>query len=68
MDVTARTMPDGLSHLVSLPTAAVAGDLVRALGMPTAACLVLRGARPVPIDEPLADGDVLEVVYVASGG
>ena len=68
MDVAARTMPDGRSHQVSLPPAAVAGDLVRALGMPTAACLVLRGARPVPIDEPLKDGDVLEVVYVASGG
>jgi len=29
---------------------------------------VLRGAHPVPIDEPLADGEELEVVYVASGG
>ena len=68
MDVTARTVPDGRRHQVALPPSAVAGDLVRALGMPTAACLVLRGAHPVPIDEPLADGEELEVVYVASGG
>jgi hypothetical protein len=41
---------------------------VRALGMPTAGCLVLRGKLPLPIDEALVEGEELEVIYVASGG
>ncbi len=61
-------MPGGVSTPVELREGAVAADLVRALGMPTAACLVLRGARPVPMDAPLGDGELLEVIYVASGG
>ncbi|NOQ54505.1 MAG: thiamine biosynthesis protein ThiS, partial [Thermoplasmata archaeon] len=51
-----------------LPEGARASDLVRHLGLPTAACLVMRNGSPIPIDEPLAEGDALEVVYVASGG
>jgi sulfur carrier protein ThiS len=38
------------------------------MGLPTVACIVMRGGAPIPIDEPLSDGDDLEVVYVASGG
>jgi sulfur carrier protein ThiS len=68
MLVTASTVPMGGRWEGELPEGAIARDLVRALGLPTAACLVLRSGRPVPIDEPLSHGEALEVVYVASGG
>jgi len=68
MRIRASTVPRGERREMELPEGALAGDLVRAMDLPTAACLVLRGGSPVPIDEPLEDGDDLEVVYVASGG
>jgi len=68
MLVMARTVPDGREEPRELPEGSLASDLVRAMGLPTAACLVLRSGSPVPIDEPLVEGDELEVVYVASGG
>jgi sulfur carrier protein ThiS len=66
--VTATTVPQGSRATRELSDGATAHDLVRDLGMPAAASLVLRNGRPIPIDEPLADGDELEVIYVASGG
>jgi hypothetical protein len=68
MRVHARRMPGGGAAQVELREGALAADLVRALGMPTAACLVLRGARPLPMDAPIGDGEVFDVIYVASGG
>ena len=68
MLVTASTVPMGGRWEGELQEGATARDLVRELGLPTAACLVLRSGRPIPIDEPLSEGDSLEVVYVASGG
>lgn len=68
MRVRARTVPMGDEAERELPEGSTAADLVRSLELPTVACLVLRGGDPVPIDEPLANGDDLEVVYVASGG
>lgn len=68
MLVKASIVPRGRVEEQELPEGARASDLVRHLGLPTAACLVMRNGAPIPIDEPLAEGDVLEVVYVASGG
>lgn len=68
MRIRASTVPRGEQREIELPGGALAGDLVRAMGLPTAACLVLRRGSPVPMDEPLEEGDDLEVVYVASGG
>lgn len=68
MLVAASVVPTGGRHELELPGGAVAADVVRQLGLPTSACLVLRGGAPIPIDEPLSEGDQLEVVYVASGG
>ncbi len=68
MRVQATTIPQGGREDRELPEGATAADLVRSLGLPTVACIVMRGASPIPIDEPLSDGDDLEVVYVASGG
>jgi len=68
MLVKANIVPRGREVEHELPEGARASDLVRKLGLPTAACLVMRNGSPVPIDEPLVDGDSMEVVYVASGG
>ncbi len=68
MLVKANIVPRGHVEEQELPEGARASDLVRQMGLPTAACLVMRNGAPIPIDEPLAEGDVLEVVYVASGG
>lgn len=68
MMVRARTLPEGREGEVELDEGSRAHDLVRSLGLPVAACIVLRGGAPIPIDEPLEAGDDLEVVYVASGG
>jgi sulfur carrier protein ThiS len=61
-------VPRGGREERELPEGSTAADVVRAVGLPTVACLVLRNGDPIPIDEPIADGDDLEVVYVASGG
>ena len=66
MRVHVTTVPRAGEEERELPEGSTAEDLVRALGLPTVACLVLRNGGP--IDEPLANGDALEVVYVASGG
>lgn len=68
MRVDVIVVPRGGKEGRELPEGARAVDLVRDLGLPTAACLVLRCGGPIPIDEPLMDGDELEVIYVASGG
>lgn len=68
MRVKARTVPRGEEVQLELPEGSTAANLVRELGLPTVACVVIRRGRPIPIDEPLEDGDDLEVVYVASGG
>jgi sulfur carrier protein ThiS len=68
MLVDVRSVPEGVRETRELPEGARAVELVRGMGLPTAACLVLRRGAPIPIDEPLEDGDELEVVHVASGG
>ena len=68
MLVTVSVLPRGDAKERVLDEGALAEDLVRGLGLPIPACLVLRSGRPIPIDEPLHAGDDLQVVYVASGG
>jgi sulfur carrier protein ThiS len=51
-------MPEGASPMEVLARLCLLPD----------AHIVLRSGVPVPIDEVLADGDVLKVVKVASGG
>ena len=68
MLVTVSVLPRKDTMERELEEGARAEDLVRAIGLPISACLVLRSGQPIPIDEPLLAGDDLEVVYVASGG
>jgi sulfur carrier protein ThiS len=43
-------------------------DLLRRLGIRIDGALVMRAGRPVPLDDPVLEGDELTVIDVQSGG
>jgi sulfur carrier protein ThiS len=43
-------------------------DLLTALDLAPDAHLIVRGDVPIPHDEPLAEGDVISIIGVVSGG
>ncbi len=53
---------------VELAPPATAMDLLRQLGLAPDAHILLRGDRPIPVDEPLTDGERLIILAVVSGG
>lgn len=68
MKVKARLIPGGKTKTLELKRGAVAEDVVRLLGMNRETIVVRRGGKPIPECEPLADGDLLEIITVISGG
>jgi sulfur carrier protein ThiS len=56
---------DDVIELSDSSTPAAVLDLLRLL---PDAHIVLRGRVPIPIDEPLVDGDSIKIIKVASGG
>lgn len=53
---------------LTLPDGAQADDAPRALGIRPELVLVFRHDRPLPANEPLADGDKIRILRVVSGG
>ncbi len=53
---------------VELPANATGLELFKRLGIAPDAHLLVRGEQPVPLDEPLREGDSLLVISVVSGG
>lgn len=53
---------------LDLAAGARADDAPRALGIRPELVLVFRDTRPLPSDEPLADGDRIRILRVVSGG
>ncbi len=53
---------------VEVPLNSTGLGLLRALKLAPDAHLVVRGDRPLPLDEPLEDGERLTVLSVVSGG
>jgi len=51
-------LPDGSSGFVLLDQLSLLPD----------AHILLRGKRPVPLDEPLQEGELIKIIKVASGG
>ncbi len=43
-------------------------DVLDALRLLPDAHIVIRGRMPIPIDEPLIDGETINIIKVASGG
>lgn len=65
---TLHGFPPPKERELDLPEDARADDAPRALGIRPELVLVFRGERPLPGDEPLADGDRIRVLRVVSGG
>jgi sulfur carrier protein ThiS len=53
---------------IELPIGASGLDLLAALGLIPDAHILMRGASPFPVDEPLLDGEHVKIIRVASGG
>ncbi|HYT00476.1 MAG TPA: hypothetical protein VEO20_07385 [Thermoplasmata archaeon] len=68
MQIIAELVPRRGEETVTLEPGARGFDLLRALRLPPNAHLLVRGGTPIPIDEPLADGERIRVIGVVSGG
>lgn len=53
---------------VELPDRATGLDLFRLLSLAPDAHLLVRGDAPLPLDEPLEEGEALTILSVVSGG
>ncbi len=58
----------GRTESVSLESGATGFDLFKRLMIAPDAHLLVRGDAPLPLDEPLREGDRVTVVSVVSGG
>jgi len=68
LKVLAERFPGHEEQSVELPDEATGMDLLRALHLAPDAHIIARGDDPIPNDEPLADGERILVIAVASGG
>ncbi len=68
MQVTADLVQARKTEVVELMSPAAGADLLKKLGLAPDAHLLLRGDTPIPIDEPLRDGERLRILAVVSGG
>ncbi len=69
MRVTVTILPTKKKTVsVELPDGSTVEDLVRALSYLPDGWIAVRDGRPIPVDEPLTDGDELKLISVVSGG
>ena len=68
MHILVEVPPHGDSRSIELPDSASGLDLVRALGLLPDAHILAREHTPIPIDEPLRDGETVRLIRVVSGG
>jgi len=68
MRVTAVVLPLRKEEDVELGPHATGLDLVEALRLAPDAHILVRGDVPIPLDEPLVDGERLRILSVVSGG
>ncbi len=68
MRVTVERLQLHRTEDVDLSTGATGLDLFDRLGLAPDAHLLVRGDMPIPLDEPLQEGDALLVISVVSGG
>ena len=69
MKVKVRLLPTRkTTKTLELGDQATVEDAIRALGLYPDAWIATRGEAPVPLDEPLRDGDFLKLISVVSGG
>ena len=68
MRVTVESYPARRQQTVELPNGATGLDLLKTLHLAPDAHLLVRDESPVPLDEPLVDGERVRVISVVSGG
>jgi len=69
MNIKIRMLPTRKKlKVLELQKGASVEDAIRALGLFPDAWIAVRDERPLPLDEPLEDGDELKLVSVVSGG
>lgn len=69
MRVTVHLLPTKkTTEVVELPKGASAEDAIRKLGFYPDGWIPVRGDRPIPLDEKLAEGDDIKLISVVSGG
>lgn len=69
MKVTATILPTRKETVsIELEEGSDVEQLVRALSYLPDGWIAVRGGQPVPMDEPLKDGDDLKLISVVSGG
>ncbi len=68
VQVVAELVPRRTEVAVALDSDATGEDLLKVLRLPPDAHLLVRGDIPIPIDEPLHDGERIRVIGVVSGG
>lgn len=68
MRIIAELYPARRETPMDLARKATGLDLLNALGLAPDAHLLVRGDVPIPLDEPLSDGERIRVIAVVSGG
>ncbi len=69
MKVTVHLLPSRReTKTVELEEGIDVEALIRKLGLLPDSWIAVRGTDPVPIDEPLLDGDEIKLISVVSGG
>ncbi len=68
MRVLAERVPTHKTDEIELPAKATGMDLLKRLNLSPDAHLLIRGERPIPVDEPLTEGEHLVILAVVSGG
>lgn len=68
MRVTVELIQARKTESLELPQGATGLDLLGRLGLHPDAQLLVRGDRPIPVDEPLHDREHLSILTVGSGG
>lgn len=69
MRVTVQLLPSKKkAKTLELKKGAKAQDAIRAMGLYPDAWIPVRGDEPIPVDEPLEDGEKLKLIAVVSGG
>lgn len=69
MKVTVHILPTRKEkRVVDLADGSSAEELIRVLGLYPDGWIPIKDDHPIPMDEPLTDGDELKLVAVVSGG
>jgi sulfur carrier protein ThiS len=68
MKITVEFIPSKETKEVELEEGATGMSLVENLDLTPDSIIIARSRTPIPIDEPLKDGEILTLISVVSGG